>query len=168
MGGMGPEPGLEGPPSSPEGGAPAPGGEMAEGFKNLSDAFVNKFKGAYSSVLKDKMLEGERRLNRRKKHSYNGTFGESKVDSIISKYFDIKEDEYLIKEESTRKKIEFIREKNTYEIKRLSESVKQERMALKFIEKFPKARLIGSTNNKNLVFKQGLVERKITPNGIIL
>jgi hypothetical protein len=41
-------------------------------------------------------------------------------------------------------------------------------MALKFIEKFPKARLIGSTNNKNLVFKQGLVERKITPNGIIL
>jgi len=167
MGGMGPEPGLEGPPPSPEG-IPSPGGEMAEGFKNLSDAFVNKFKGAYSSVLKDKMLEGERRLNRRKKHSYNGTFGESSVDKIISKYFDIKEDEYLIKEEETIKRIEFIKEKNTREIKRLSESLRQERMAFKFIERFPKARLIGSTNNKNLVFKQGLVERKITPSGNVL
>jgi hypothetical protein len=28
--------------------------------------------------------------------------------------------------------------------------------------------LIGSTNNKNLVFKQGLVERKITPSGNVL
>jgi hypothetical protein len=90
------------------------------------------------------------------------------VDKIISKYFDIKEDEYLIKEEETIKRIEFIKEKNTREIKRLSESLRQERMAFKFIERFPKARLIGSTNNKNLVFKQGLVERKITPSGNVL
>jgi hypothetical protein len=164
MGGMGPEPGLEGPPPTPEGAAAPPTGEMAEGFKNLSDAFVNKFKGAYSSVLADKMMEGQRRDKRRKKHSYS----ESTVDKIISKYFDIKEDEYLIKEESTRKEIEFIKRKNTQEIRRLSESLKQERMALKFIEKYPKARLIGSTTKKNLVFKQGLNERKITPDGKVL
>ena len=80
----------------------------------------------------------------------------------------IKEDEYIIKEEETRKEIEFIKRKNTSEIKRLSESLRQERMALKFIEKFPKAKLIGSTTKKNLVFKQGLTERKITPEGQVL
>ena len=168
MGGMGPEPGTEGPPPAPEGAAAQPTGEMAEGFKNLSDAFVNKFKGAYSSVLADKMMEGQRRDKRRKKHSYSETFGESTVDKIISKYFDIKEDEYLIKEENTIKEIEFIKRKNTQEIKRLSESLRQERMALKFIEKYPKAKLIGSTTKKNLVFKQGLTERKITPDGKVL
>ena len=168
MGGMGPEPGLEGPPTAPEGAQVVPGGEMAEGFKNLSDAFVNKFKGAYSSVLADKMMEGQRRGKRRKKHSYSESFGESTVDRIISSYFNIKEDEYLIKEEETRKEIEFIRRKNTVEIKRLSESLRQERMALKFIEKYPKAKLIGSTTKKNLVFKQGLTERKITPEGKVL
>jgi len=168
MGGLGAEPGLEGPPPAPEG-APAPvPGEMAEGFKNLSDALVNKFKGAYSSVLAKKMMEGQRRDKRRKKHSYSGSFGESTVDRIISNYFDIKEDEYLIKEEETRKQIEFIRRKNTQEIKKLSESLRQERMALKFIEKYPKAKLIGSTTKKNLVFKQGLTERKITPEGQVL
>ena len=168
MGGMGPEPGLEGPPPSPEGTMAPPAGEMAEEFKNLSDAFVNKFKGAYTSVIKDKMLEDDRRNKRRKKHMYSETFGESTVDNIISKYFDIKEDEYLIKEEETIKNIEFIKRKNTSEIKRLSESLRQERLALKFIEKFPKAKLIGSTTKKNLVFKQGLTERKITPDGKIL
>ena len=168
MGGMGAEPGLEGPPPAPEG-APVPApGEMAEGFKNLSDAFVNKFKGAYSSVLADKMMEGQRRDRRRKKRSYSENIGESTVDRIISNYFNIKEDEYIIKEEETRKEIEFIKRKNTSEIKRLSESLRQERMALKFIEKFPKAKLIGSTTKKNLVFKQGLTERKITPEGQVL
>jgi len=39
---------------------------------------------------------------------------------------------------------------------------------LKFIEKYPKAKLVGSTTNKNLVFKQGLIERKITPEGKVL
>jgi len=141
---------------------------MAEGFKNLSDAFVNKFKGAYSSVLADKMMEGQRRDRRRKKRSYSENIGESNVDRIISNYFNIKEDEYIIKEEETRKEIEFIKRKNTSEIKRLSESLRQERMALKFIEKFPKAKLIGSTTKKNLVFKQGLTERKITPEGQVL
>jgi hypothetical protein len=168
MGGMGAEPGLEGPPPAPEGAVAPPAGEMAEGFKNLSDAFVNKFKGAYSSVLAKKMTEGQRRDRRRKKRSYSENIGESTVDRIISNYFDIKEDEYLIKEEETIKQIEFIRRKNTSEIKRLSESLRQERMALKFIEKFPKAKLIGSTTKKNLVFKQGLTERKITPEGKVL
>ena len=168
MGGMGPEPGLEGPPPSPEGTPALPAGEMAEGFKNLSDAFVNKFQGAYTSVMADKMMEGQRREKRRKKHYYSEVYGESTVDRIISNYFNIKEDEYIIKEEETRKEIEFIKRKNTSEIKRLSESLRQERMALKFIEKYPKAKLIGSTTKKNLVFKQGLTEKRITPEGKIL
>jgi hypothetical protein len=172
MGGMGPEPGLEGAPAAPEE-APVPtGGEMAEGYKNFGDAFKEKFESAYTSVLADKMMENDRKNGRKNRHFYNhldhGTFGESTVDKIISKYFDIKEDEYLIKEENTRKKIEEIKKINKEEIKRLSESLRQERMALKFIEKYPKATIVGSTVNKNLVFKNGLNETRISKDGKIL
>jgi hypothetical protein len=172
MGGMGPEPGLEGEPAAPEE-TPAPtSGEMAEGYKNIGDAFKEKFESAYSSVLADKMMENDRRDGRKNRHFYkhfeHGTFGESNVDKIISKYFDIKEDEYLIKEEKTRKKIEEIKKINTEEIKRLSESIRQERMALKFIEKYPKATIVGLTVNKNLVFKNGLNETRISKDGKVL
>jgi len=172
MGGMGPEPGLEGPPPSPEETPKPTGGEMAEGYKNFGDAFKEKFESAYTSVLADKMMENERRNGRKNRHFYkhfeHGTFGESTVDNIISSYFDIKEDEYLIKEEKIIKKINEIKKINKEEIKRLSESLKQERMALKFIEKYPKATIVGSTVNKNLIFKNGINETKISIDGKIL
>lgn len=165
MGAMGPEPGLEGEPVPP--GEETPEIEMAESFKSVGDAFVNKFKGAYSSVLADKMMENERREGRRNRHYYSDV-NESKVDKIISSYFDIKEDEYLIKEEKTRREIETLYNINSEEIKRLSENVRQQRAALKFIERNPKATILGLTVKKNLVFKNGLTETKITRDGKIL
>jgi len=54
------------------------------------------------------------------------------------------------------------------EVKRLSETIKQERMALKFMENNPNTSLVGITNKKNLIFKDGITETKITPNGQIL
>ena len=95
-------------------------------------------------------------------------FSESKVDKIIGKYFKITETEKKVinKKRSINESIlkENVRV-NEMEIKRLSSSISQERSALKFLEKNPEATLIGSTNKKNLLFKVGLKEHKISTDG---
>jgi hypothetical protein len=102
------------------------------------------------------------------KHLEHGTFGESEVDKIISQYFNVNEDE-IIKEEKARieklEKLEKRRELNKKNVRNLSESVAQERGALKFVEKHPNYKLVGKTNKGNLVFKNGIVETKINLNG---
>jgi len=61
-----------------------------------------------------------------------------------------------------------MREFDKSEIKRLSETIRQERSALSYMEKNPNSSLVGITNKKNLIFKDGITETKITPNGSIL
>jgi hypothetical protein len=95
-------------------------------------------------------------------------FSESKVDKIIGKYFSITEDEKKSLNNKKRLNENLLKENvmiNEMEIKRLSSTISQERAALKFLEKNPKASLIGSTNKKNLLFKVGLNEFKISANG---
>jgi len=67
-----------------------------------------------------------------------------------------------------KEEMEKLREKNIKGIKRLSENIKQERMSLKFIEINPTSKLAGLSNKGNLVFIDGLTERKITTNGKVL
>jgi hypothetical protein len=50
----------------------------------------------------------------------------------------------------------------------LSENIKQERMALKYMEKNPISVLVGKTNKGSLVFKEGVVNTKITINGLVI
>jgi hypothetical protein len=95
-------------------------------------------------------------------------FSESKVDKIIGKYFTITEDEKKSLNNKKRLNENLLKENvmiNEMEIKRLSSSISQERSALKFLEKNPNATLIGSTNKKNLLFKVGINEFKISTNG---
>ena len=58
--------------------------------------------------------------------------------------------------------------KRNLEIKRLSETISQERMSVKFLSENKKARLIGITNKKNLIFKLNENQVKISPKGNIL
>jgi hypothetical protein len=95
-------------------------------------------------------------------------FSESKVDKIIGKYFSITEDEKKSLNNKKRLNQNILKENfmvNEMEIKRLSSTISQERAALKFLEKNPRATLIGSTNKKNLLFKVGLKEHKISTSG---
>ena len=85
-------------------------------------------------------------------------FSESKVDKILNSY---------ISEETKFKSSRKYKETKG-EIKRLSESIKQERMALKFIEENPKAELFGITNKKNLLFKEGRNTTKVNLEGRVL
>jgi hypothetical protein len=58
---------------------------------------------------------------------------------------------------------------NKSEIVRLSESIRQERSSLKFMENNPKSSLVGVTNKGNLIFNNGngIPDTKITRNGSI-
>jgi hypothetical protein len=104
-------------------------------------------------------------------HLTHGTFGESKVDKIISKYFDTTEDELLSKEQKKLKLIESKEKRKEIlnkKIKNLSESIQQERAAFKYLEKHPDSKFVGKTNKGNLVFSEGVVQTKITDKGLII
>ena len=161
------------PPPPPE------GGEMTEyDTPTIGDA-INRLATTTMADGLSKMSEmgeeypkhGARTNQRNYNHFEHGTFGESKVDKIISKYFNITNEDVIInesKEIKRKEEMEKLREKNIKGIKRLSENIKQERMSLKFIEINPTSRLSGLSNKGNLVFVDGLTERKITTDGKVL
>ena len=111
---------------------------------------------------------GSKMKQRSYPHLSHGTFGESKVDKIISKYFNVENSEKSLKEEKQQKLNKEMKDFDKSEIVRLSESIRQEKTAMRFMEKNPRATLVGITNKKNLIFKDGLTESKITPKGEIL
>ena len=57
---------------------------------------------------------------------------------------------------------------NKLEIKRLSTTIPQERVAIKFITENKNAELIGLSNKRNLIFRLNEDEFKISPKGTIL
>jgi hypothetical protein len=174
---------LPPPPEAPE------GGEMKEyelgEIASLSDAIDNSIGGKFAGTMYDKMKElpsmgemGEEYGQygaRKPRHTYNhlehGTFGESKVDKIISKYFETNKKD-IISEEKKRINVleekEKVKTKNYKDIKDLSENIKQERAAFKYLENNPKSKLVGKTNKGNLIFNEGVVQTKITINGLVI
>jgi hypothetical protein len=148
---------------------------------SLEDALNEKIPSAYAGNMRQELNTGNgfededeeypRHGAKLKQRSYphltHGTFGESKIDKIISKYFNINEEDELRKE-SNKKRLREMKEFDKSEVKRLSETIRQERSALSFMEKNPNSSLVGITNKKNLIFKDGITETKITPNGSIL
>jgi hypothetical protein len=172
--------GMEGEVTEPE-------VEMGEGYDDFGSAFNDYLGAAYTSKMSDNLMNefddeeedeyyeyedeyprhGSREKIRRynDEESFEDLFTESKVDKIISKYFAVDKNEKLIKEEKQQQKLKKINEKEVY---RLSESIKQERASIKFMQENPKAILVGSTVKKNLVFKEGIKEFRITPNGQVI
>jgi hypothetical protein len=98
-------------------------------------------------------------------------FSESKVDDVISKYFDV-----TSKEVKTNRINESIRREHNNKIiggkmKKvipLCETIEQEWASKKFLSKNPNFVLVGKTNLKNLVFENSNKQFKITPKGNIL
>jgi hypothetical protein len=98
-------------------------------------------------------------------------FGESTVDKVISKYFEMTKKEILeSKEKRSPKKLGAISEtkKQMKEVIRLSETVEQELSAKKFLEENSTAKIVGVTNKKNLVFENKGKQVKISPEGLLV
>ena len=95
-------------------------------------------------------------------------FGESKVEKVLSSYFNIKTEEKPLIENKNKvdflkSKINKINQKN--DILEYSISESQKKTGLILIEDYTNCTFIGKTNKNNLVFKINGKEVKVTPNG---
>jgi hypothetical protein len=102
---------------------------------------------------------------------FDGIFGESKVDNVISRYFELSKKE--LDETIQRKKQKLVESKKITNIKmekvvQLAETIEQELSSSRFLEKNSKFEFVGKTNKKNLVFEYKDKQVKITPTGLII
>ena len=104
-------------------------------------------------------------------HIMDSLFAESKVEKVLSKYFDIKPEEKPILEEKRKK--DFLKEKlKRIEVKKefikLSESLSQLESANEFYKSNKNAKFLGKSNKENLIFVVENKQYKVTPRGRII
>jgi hypothetical protein len=165
-----------------------PEGEMEEGYDTLGNAFGDYLGSAYANTAMRKMegqeideeddddYEDEYHRERRKgrKHLVNppqfshGTYTESSVDKVLSKYFTISESEEKDIQRKQQERTQKQYKDTKAQVIRLSESIDQIEAATEYIKEYPRAKLFGISNKGNLIFKQGISEVKITKSGDIL
>jgi hypothetical protein len=164
--------------------------EMGEGYDSIADAFQDYMGAAYSNVAMRNM-QGEKteevyeadlvddyHKDRRKgrKHFHypdvdtfsHGTFNESSVDKVLSKYFTLNEEDERSLKLKQERKTSLVYKQNKENVIKLSESADQLDVALEYISKNPRVKLMGRSNKGNLIFKEGINEVKITRRGDII
>jgi hypothetical protein len=164
--------------------------EMGEGYDSIADAFQDYMGAAYSNVAMRNM-QGEKteevsesdlvddyhkdRRKGRKHFQYpevdtfsHGTFNESSVDKVLSKYFTLNEEDEKELKLKQERKTSLVYKKNKENVIKLSESSDQLDIALEYIAKNPRVKLMGRSNKGNLIFKEGINEVKITKKGDII
>jgi len=102
---------------------------------------------------------------------FDSIFGESKIDKVISKYFEVSKKEIREQKEknvqlSLKKKSET--KKIMESVVKMTETIEQELAAKKFLQENLDSKFIGITNKKNLVFENKGGQVKISPNGELL
>ena len=161
-----------------------PEGEMEEGYDTLGHAFGDYLGAAHANTLMGKSLEEEldeedddeyhRERRKGRKHLVNppqfsnGTYNESSVDKVLSKYFTLSENEEKDNQKKQQERAQKQYKDTKFQIIRLSESIDQIEAATEYIKEFPRSKLFGISNKGNLIFKQGISEVKITKYGDIL
>lgn len=116
------------------------GGETSEGYHNEED-------------------DMETKINKKVGDMFETIFSESKVDSVLEKYFVINESE---------RKSENSKKSKTKQARKLSESISQEVASIKFLKENPNAKLIGKTNRGNLVFENDNTKYRISSKGMVI
>jgi hypothetical protein len=98
-------------------------------------------------------------------------FSESKIDKVISKYFEMSDSEKKDKKEKMvneeiKRKSDFA--KKVKSIENLSETIEQELSSKKFLQENKSYIFLGKTNKKNLVFENKSGQVKISPEGFVI
>jgi flagellar motor protein MotB len=102
---------------------------------------------------------------------FDSIFGESKVDKVISKYFEVSKKEIR---ESKEKQIQETAKKKAVvnqimeSVVKMTETIEQELAAKKFVKENLNSKFVGITNKKNLVFETKEGQVRITPNGDLI
>ena len=102
---------------------------------------------------------------------FDSIFKESKVDKVISKYFEVSKKEILENKERKANKQQLIREgvkQKMKDVVKMTETFEQELAAKKFLEENYSFQFIGITNKKNLVFENKTKQVKISPQGLVI
>jgi len=102
---------------------------------------------------------------------FDSIFKESKVDKVISKYFEVSKKEILESRERNANKQQQIKESVKTKMKdvvKMTETFEQELAAKKFIEENINFQFVGITNKKNLVFENKTKQIKISPEGLVI
>jgi hypothetical protein len=94
-------------------------------------------------------------------------FGESAIDKVISKYFEISKKEILESKKNKMKESLSVK-RQMEEVVNLSETIEQELSSKKFLEENSSAKIVGITNKKNLVFEHNGRQVKISPKGLLV
>jgi hypothetical protein len=140
---------------------------MAAGY--VADKAIDKVSDMFSSVTAD---EGEvEEENKIERSILDHLFSESKVDKVLSKYFEVKDSEKrLIDEKKAQKNIQKKAKvgKIMESVKKLSVSVEQQLAAEKLMEENTSFSFVGRTNKKNLVFEIKNKQTKVTPEGLLV
>ena len=105
------------------------------------------------------------------KEIVDSIFTESKVEKLLSRYFEKTDNEKTFEKKEKLKKLvenKVIVKNIMKEVRDLSETIEQELMSEKFLGKNPRFIFVGKTNKKNLVFESGSKQIKITTEGKIL
>jgi hypothetical protein len=102
---------------------------------------------------------------------FDSIFGESKVDKVISKYFEVSKKEIR---EGKEKQIQETAKKKAVvnqimeSVVKMTETIEQELAAKKFVKENLNSKFVGITNKKNLVFETKTGQVRITPNGDLI
>jgi hypothetical protein len=102
---------------------------------------------------------------------FDSIFGESKVDKVLTKYFEVSKKEIVEnRQKSIERKTKIITEvrRQMKSVVKLTETIEQELASQKFLEENIGAKIIGKTNKNNLVFHNKGKEIKITPEGLLV
>ena len=102
---------------------------------------------------------------------FDSIFSESKVDKVISKYFEVSKKE--IRETKEKQIQETVKKKTIVNqimesVVKMTETIEQELAAKKFIRENLNSKFVGITNKKNLVFETKAGQVRITPNGDLI
>lgn len=149
-------------------------GTEGEGDLDISgeEDFTMDDEGDEMDIDMDMDIEG---LPEEPKEGYQNVmdsiFSESRVDEVLSGYFDIKDEEKPILE--NKSKMEFLQGKlqkiqQKADLVNFSITERQEKAGLNLLESKQNATFIGKTNKKNLVFNVDGKQVKVTPNGRII
>ena len=147
------------------------GGDDMDGEDFTDDTEVEDIQADMDVPVESEMYEDEVEQDYGNGAILDHIFGESKVDKVISKYFEVSKKEILeSREKNAKKKIKQISEarKQMGAVVKLTETIEQELASKKFLEENTSAKIVGLTNKKNLVFENKGKQVRITPEGLVL
>lgn len=123
--------------------------------------------GMYSSFNNDEMeseMSEEDKVNSHVSKIMDEIFSESKVDKVLTSYFEISESE----KKEKKQKINEGKKIAINSIKKLSETIEQELAAEFIVRENLNYKLVGKTNKSNLVFEHNGEQIRVTPKGEVL